>query len=327
MNHRLELIWLVLALILYNTRAGPTFSLCFLWFIFWYLLHFISLPIFKVLSYLCYRQSDNSFANFINSINTTSDKTGSFYKLSNLRRLLRSQLYCITAVSCGFYLITNYYHSWPLDLLFKWNNLIEYIFCMAIGHWMVSIIEDETAGPEVISHLILRPNEDINIEYTSMMTGLLYHHVFTLFAYIWCLYTHTLSGLCVFGLLFEAPVLLINIREIYACFDYELQLPYKPISSSIYRIYCFSIIISFHLFRTLLCLLWPFSILKWRLQLATLPIYSQVVYHILGLLFGCVNTVLYTNYIIRYMSEDAARWGLIPLERLWARFKVSIADM
>ena len=48
------------------------------------------------------------------------------------------------------------------------------------------------------------------------------HHVATAGAYLWSLETHSLSALLCLGLVFETPVIFLNIREFVVIFDKDM---------------------------------------------------------------------------------------------------------
>jgi hypothetical protein len=144
-------------------------------------------------------------------------------RITNLRRLIRSQVYCVSATILGTYLLATQYYSWPVSLLSYWGISNDLIFQMAVGHWLFSIVEDEMCGQAVIAQFTFLPGENRDNYYCAYMTGLIMHHCLTIFAYLWSLNTHYLAGLCVFGLMFEAPVILVNIRDLFAVYKVELN--------------------------------------------------------------------------------------------------------
>lgn len=234
-------------------------------------------------------------------------------RLNNLTRLLRSQVYCIFATCAGTTLLVNYYHNWPMDLLHFWKPSLSIYFEIAAANWVVSLIEDFWSGREIVSHLTLTATE-YEPQYHSMRVGLIAHHTLTTFAYLWCIRTHYLSGLCVFGLMFETPVLFLNVRDIMASFEKELNYPWKGVSENTVRTFLICKHLLFHITRSGACFLWPLSICIWRKELTTVPIYSRLVYHFLGVSFIYVNSVVLAVYVMRFSFDDLMRSGVLSVE-------------
>lgn len=234
-------------------------------------------------------------------------------RLGNMKRLVRSEIYCLFAASAGMYVFYTEYKDFPMDLLHHWGPYHSYLFEIACGHWLFSLIEDYLVGEEVIAHVI--PLQDERPElYGWMLNGLLVHHVITAFAYSWCLATHKLGGLCIFGLMFETPILLLNVRDLWACFEKEFMSPLSTMSKQGVSTFVGSMYFLWHVFRTIPCFLYPLSILIWRPELNTLSIHSRVVYHFLGLLFCYVNFELIFGIIPRVMLDDWMRAKLMSPE-------------
>jgi hypothetical protein len=141
--------------------------------------------------------------------------------------------------------------------------------------------------------------------------GLYLHHAITILAYSWSLSSKHLSGLCVFGLLFEIPVLLMTIRDISVCFQKELLLSLSQVSPATMRGFWAVVYFLMFIFRVIPCTLWPISLIFWRHHLLQLPWVSRVVYHILGLSFVLINGGLLVMIIPRFVLEDFQRVGLM----------------
>jgi cytochrome b involved in lipid metabolism len=197
-----------------------------------------------------------------------------------------------------------------MDLLHHWSSNNQYLFEIAISHWIFSIFDDRAVQYEVISHMVVHHREREAL-YISFLNGLSSHHVFTIFAYSWSLYSQYLSALCVFGLLFETPVLFLNIRDFCVCFEKELGYPISPINKrQVVVMWTFTSII-WHATRTSFCMLWPISLVFWRSQLVTVPIVSRLVYHLLGIVFNYVNLIVPYSIFRRYILEDQEKLGII----------------
>jgi len=174
----------------------------------------------------------------------------------------------------------------------------------------------------VISHMTIPPGKE-KVTFERFSQGLFYHHIFTIFAFTWSLCTHKLSGLCIFGLLFEVPVVLLSMRDIFASYEVEFRgFPWKSglcrgCNGMGFKIYMASVMILFIIFRGVACFLWPLSLVIWRDVLATLPVGSQIVYHLLGVMFCFVNIVVFFSYVTRYIMEDMVRMNYMSLSSLF----------
>jgi hypothetical protein len=256
----------------------------------------------------------------LNTLKNQALQQKSAKRLTNFSRILRSQIYCIFSISMGLKFIFDY-KSWPMDLLTFWNPNLTIAFEVAIGHWICSILEDGFCDDEVISHIILLPNENRSNLHSNYSSGLLAHHILTIFAYSYSLSTHDLSGLCVFGFLFETPIILLNIRDLLAIFEIELNNPWKITNSTVYyQIYLILFSCLFHLTRTFFSLLWPFSLFFWLTKISKLSTYSQLVYHFLGFSFCYVNYIVYNTYIKRGTIDDLLRVEFIS-EETWRKMQ------
>jgi hypothetical protein len=198
------------------------------------------------------------------------------HRLTNLRRLMRSFLYCLTSCCTGFYLLFNYYHHYPNDLLFAWSRYHYVSFINASALWVFCLIEDYIAADA--THAFTKMDVAGSNIYRR---DLIRHHVVTFFAYMWCINTHYLSALCVFGLCFELPVFFITYRELIFGYDDVFGL-LDTLSFSHFRWVWFCIYASWHATRTIFCLHWPWGLIFWRKYVATVPGWSYWVYHFLG---------------------------------------------
>jgi len=165
-------------------------------------------------------------------------------------------------------------------------------------------------------------------ETASYVDGLMWHHVITIFAYGFSYYTHYLGGLCMFGLIFELPIVFMNIRDIIACFDKELLHPWRYANAQVFKIYSNLVSSLFIVARFGPCLLWPLSLLIWRKNLGAIPWYAQAVYHYLGVLFIYINITVLRKYVNRYILEDIVRFGALTFPELQRRkdYRVSLGE-
>lgn len=290
-----------------------------MWYGLWYALHHSSVWLFNIFFTVVFCNRNHWFSRL--SLNLVKNGS-SAARLSNFRRLLRSQIYCIVATTFGLYLLVTEYYSWPSSLLTHWSPFCVPAFEMALAHWLFSFYEDYKSNDEVIAHMTMMPGENRERVFKNYYGGLIYHHFFTALAYTWSLWTHNLAGLCVFGLLFEAPVIIINVRELIAAFDKEIQFPFQKCSRFAFKLYGNILFGLFHLCRTLFCFLYPLSLVIWRRQLYALPWGSHLMYHLLGLLFCGVNFILYGTFFMRYLLEDGVKAGLVDERSFWRHFRV-----
>jgi cytochrome b involved in lipid metabolism len=245
----------------------------------------------------------------LKAVKTTGDKS----RRCNLKRLIRSEIYCTFATLSGAYILYNEYHQWPMDLIHHWSSTCTTLFEIALAHWLFSIFEDRSAGQHIISHILAEPEEKQSL-YAYYSSNLLNHHIITIFAYGFSLYSHKLSALCVFGLLFEAPILILTYRDICVCFDEEMMHPIRNMDAKVLKSMWGGLYMLWHLCRTGSCLLYPISLIFWRTQLSTLQTVPWIVYHLLGCLFIYVNWTLLVEVLPRLVEDDHAMNGLVSDE-------------
>lgn len=166
-------------------------------------------------------------------------------------------------------------------------------------YYMYIYVSIYNIGKEIVGHIMLSPGNEEQ-ERLSYTNGLMCHHIITIFAYGFSYYTHYLGGLCMFGLIFEIPIVILNIRDIIACFNQELLYPWKYCHKIVFIIYSNVIIILFVITRFGPCLLWPLSLFIWRNELFQLPLYVQLIYHSLGMSISYINITIYIYKSIIY---------------------------
>jgi len=253
----------------------------------------------------------------------------------------------------GLYLFIVEFRDLPRDFFVQWGILQQVAYSAAVAHWLVSLIEDNLAGDEIISQVKAWPAKSVassaqtqvycfdqsrvnastfeelssregvagmaSQHYTASMErerqglfaflycGLMSHHFCALFPFCWTLVTHELAGICLLGLLFELPVLLLNLRDILVSFDGELidPVPWK-------KVYVVKFWVLFQALwqatRTASCVLYFVSLGVWRHQVHDLlSPESRVVYHTLGCLFSWVNFILLCTVLPMYLFVDLKR--------------------
>lgn len=289
----------------------------------WSAVHFLILPSVAVLMHHLVPGGRRSIVcTLIERVSAQAQQSNDARKLLNLRRHFRSELYCLFAFPMGVYLLCRYYRNWPHDLLYHWNLEISISFEIAASYWMFSFYEDIACNEETIAHMKLVPGENLLVQRDSYMFGLYGHHTVTLIAYFWALVTQRLSGLCVFGLLFEGPVLLMNIRDVMAAFEKELGNPYQYLQQRHVVQYNVALLVVFLLCRTMSCLTWPVSLILWLRAIGKLSTASQVILHYLGASFTYVNFLLLYKYVYRYYLDDLTRVGALSELEYWRLMKV-----
>ena len=296
----------------------------FVGLIWWIVVHFTVVPLTRnILEFTIQKFNHHSYLlQMIQQIENSAKSRSGIDKLYNLRRYFKSQVYCLIATASGAYIFLTEYRSWPMSLLHHWSPLNFVFFTIAVTYWLVAGVEDFLAGEEVSSQLNVQPGETRAGLNEDWLFCLFSHHSITILAYMWSIVTHKLGGLCVMGLLFEAPVLLLNMRDIAAGFEQELDYPYRRLSRFKFTAFYIILMITFHLCRTTFCLLWPISLIIWRSELATLPLLSQIAYHYFGLSFNAVLLSALKIYFHRYILEDMVRMRIILQITLWKLLQI-----
>ena len=140
---------------------------------------------------------------------------------------------------------------------------------------------------------------------------LVFYHLCTFVAYWYCLVSGALNGIFVIWFLCEVPVLWMAYREICVCYEAEMIYPLTPVSTRALWTY---LPLTWHMFRTLPCLLWPISLLLWRSHLSRLGIQDLVILNCLGGLNSYASYVLFAQIFPRLKMEDAIRSGIVKLQ-------------
>lgn len=272
----------------------------------WIIIHFLAVPAGVLLiSSLPSRYSSlfnlpsASSQNFW-SVSFLSCQSG-MSKIYNFRRLVRSTLFCLFASSYGLFLLFSP-TTWPEGVLLRFTPTYRLIFSAVCTHWALSIVEDHMVGNEIYTTSSSQQNNSL---FAFFYGGLLSHHIFAIFAYGWCLCTEKLSGMCMFGLLFEIPVILLNVRDIYIIYF----CPHESLWNQ-REVHRFWIIlhILWHITRTLACLLYISSLFIWINDIKSLLGHrSFIVYNVLGCGFTYINCVLLCTVIPMYVMSDIKR--------------------
>lgn len=224
------------------------------------------------------------------------------------RRLWRSQLYNMLAVVGGAYLLFGRCRDLPKDLLYDFVWPHQVLFSMAVGHWANALWEDIRTWRFLAIGLDAEavfgaptnadPNLALGIAYVS-------HHIVTLAAYLVCLGSGKLGAEGALGLLFEAPVLLMNHREILLMFgSSQQQAMFRrlPLLSLHWKL-TFGV---FAVVRGGASILYFFSVRFWMKELGELDGPTVTAYHIFGIFFTLLNFRLWF-LLCAWQNQDTLR--------------------
>lgn len=141
-----------------------------------------------------------------------------------VRKLNRMFIYCLAASAAGLSIFSScFFRPQPTEaMLMSFGPVQQFFFWMAVGHWVTALWEDwctrhflgQGLTVESGGGLALFP---LNLCCTSaqvMYATYTAHHLVTIFAYIYALWTRELGGVMVQGLLFELPVVFMLRREL-----------------------------------------------------------------------------------------------------------------
>eukprot|EP00939_MAST-03C_sp_MAST-3C-sp1_P002193 g2193.t1 len=105
------------------------------------------------------------------------------------------------------------------------------------------------------------------------------------------------------GLTFEVPVLFLNVREFIIVFDKDMNLLRKIPQRGLSTVWHFVFGGTFFFrFNTIVIYLW--SILFWRDELAVLTTMQYLLYHVLGIFFGGLN-MYWAGLLCVWYNQDA----------------------
>mmetsp|Transcript_12808 Transcript_12808/g.19212 ORF Transcript_12808/g.19212 Transcript_12808/m.19212 type:complete len:325 (-) Transcript_12808:162-1136(-) len=133
-------------------------------------------------------------------------------------RSRRSLLFALLASGVGPYLLIHLRH-WPREALIDAKPQALRAFAVAAAHWFVSFLEEVVlnskknlaAGAETSTYFIHFNTEELGL---LVKIGYVFHHALSCFIYVYALVTNKLSGPCIFGLIYEWPVVFQHIREL-----------------------------------------------------------------------------------------------------------------
>lgn len=204
------------------------------------------------------------------------------------RRLCRSQVYCAIACTGGFHLFSECGFN-PKDLIHTFSTEYQLLFSMAVGHWIVAIWEDAQCKSFLaagMSTKVTRHGRDVG---DFLAKAYMMHHVVAAWGFAMLLYLQVCTGIGIFGLIFELPVLLMNHREFAVCMDprpkwlYDLQ--------DLNRFWSW-LTLFFGIGRVLPTLVYIYSLIFWIDELSLLSYTQLAMYHFMSLFFTALNYAL-----------------------------------
>ena len=125
-----------------------------------------------------------------------------------LRRLVRTQVYYIGAALIGAYCMLQY--DSPEALVRQYTDVHQIAFSAALAHWLTAFWEDANT----FSSFSLFEHNGRKLGGGTLMLLYLTHHAAAAMFYGFCLRTQLLSSVGAIGLIFEGPVVFVNLREI-----------------------------------------------------------------------------------------------------------------
>ena len=251
----------------------------------------------------------------------TYDRLSDWTKRTYWRRMIRGEIYYVYAGCAGIVLSIVSYRSVE-QMIRKYDDAIRIHACMSLAHWTLCMVED------IVCWKWLAADERHPLFVGGLATVYGVHHVITIFAYTFIVVTGDLSALGVFGLVFEVPVALQNLREYVVCFalpssysstraqtnemstqslsptkrrrpSIEADSFWRSTGGPFWIVLLLSIVV----FRLTPCAVYVWSVFFWRNELKTLSLASQIVYYLLGTIFTVANPV-YGLLMLFYFQRD-----------------------
>ena len=173
----------------------------------WALLHACSIPLLRCAVAQC--ASAESSRRLLDRVAYLAPEAQRY-----LRRLVRSQMYYVGASVAGAKLLYDSDLHSADDLLHRFGPLHQVAFSAALAHWVVAFFEDASTGDSF--KLTQRGAKHAWDGSACLFWLYLAHHVAAGFCFGYCLRTRTLGAIGAIGLLFEAPVAFVNVREVAA---------------------------------------------------------------------------------------------------------------
>lgn len=218
------------------------------------------------------------------------------------KRLCRSQVYCVIAVVVGVQLLIAGGLN-PQALLFAFTQEHQVFFSMAVAHWLISVWEDMTCWTFLRAGLAAKDVETPGVGEPSqfLLRAYVVHHVTAAVAFAIVLFLHACTGIGLFGLIFELPVLLMNHREFCVCAD-SPPTWFRDFMSidSFWR----TLTLFFVLGRGGPSLVYIYSIFFWSDDLQRLPSEEQFFFHFMSIFFTVLNYLLINTFLAAWSKKD-----------------------
>mmetsp|Transcript_42859 Transcript_42859/g.100517 ORF Transcript_42859/g.100517 Transcript_42859/m.100517 type:complete len:983 (-) Transcript_42859:73-3021(-) len=269
---------------------GAVAGLLGAWFVVWVFVHFTAWPLWRAMPW-----------------------SSGYASLSSLdiyrRRLFRSQVYCFTCV-VGAVLLLSRCRRFPHDLLFDFSLLHQVFFTMSSAHWFVSIWEDGRSRSYLKAGLTekdVRLNVGAPIDLSRfLLHAYTVHHLIAGLGFAFIVFHKACTGVAVFGLLFELPVLLLNHREFLVLAE-EPPAWWNEVEAV--QKYWTGIILTFLTARFSPAIVYLYSIIAWRDDLRELSTSQTMVYHFMAIFFVVLNHQFFVIVMQGWYRHDLRRVG------------------
>ncbi|CAJ1328636.1 unnamed protein product [Effrenium voratum] len=197
------------------------------------------------------------------------------------RRLCRSQIYCGLAVAGGLRLLLGCRWS-AADLLYSFSAEHQVLFSMAVAHWLVSVWEDSMNWTFLRGGLSARDTQNGADPSRFLWQAYLVHHLVAAVAFGAALRLQVCTGLAAFGLVFEMPVLYMNLREfiVYADTPVEWFRDLRRV-----ELFWGTLLLWFRLARGVPTLVYFYSLIFWYEDIGKLSTKEAWMYHGMAIFF------------------------------------------
>ena len=223
-----------------------------------------------------------------------------------LRRLVRCQFYYIGATLVGARLLLQCHSVDDLNHLFTPLHAMAY--SAALAHWMVAFFEDAVT-PEALTVRVAAKEPSDNgkpKEQEHAMAGLyMLHHVVAALAFGFVLHTRTLTGIGAVGLLFEGPVICVNVRDVLCQFEPELRWLRRLGGGATVRGLWQAALLLVVPCRGGATALYVWSLVYWGDALAALPASTRWLYHGMAIFFSLLSWGWLQ--LLHHTADDDAR--------------------
>ena len=243
-----------------------------------------------------------------------------------IRKLRRMLIYCASASLAGmtFFLHSSLQAMPTKAMLTSFGPLHQICFWMAVGHWLVALWEDWHTCPflgqglkaDSGGGLALFPLNLCCSPFGVMYATYTAHHIVTLMAYGYALWTSELGGVMVQGLLFELPVVFMLRRELGIASE---ELPEWLKLPSRANAHWWMTYAAFLAGRGPAECLWVVSMIPFpygsELLEQSLSQESLIVYHLLAIFFSSLN-IRIVGLLCCWHAQDVTRAKSVQQEQL-----------